>query len=683
MVDSIEAERQGSCREDERVGSRGMSDQPAPPDIQWAHARPGEATLLERALPFRELSLLAEADRRATDPVYAAHRWWARRPPALMRGLLLAAALPADCLLESFWEAFASPAPVLADMRIHDPFAGGGSTLVEAVRLGAVVSGSDIDPLAVEIVRHELAPASAHEVRDAATELLGHLDRRVGRLYPSRDGATPLHYFWLHEVTCPECETPGLLYRNLVLARDARRPGAVVRDYPLTVFCPIDLTIHNLKDLDRRELRHCGRRLVLIDGTFRGGRYNCPDCGGRWTHRDLQTGVAPRRLLAIEETAPGEHRRFRSPDAADFAALASAERVARRRSDLKLPKGRLRSNRKDQRPLSFGIDTHVKLFSDRQLVVLGTAMAWLHSAQLTAPVRRALSLGLSNALATSNKLCGYATDYGRLAPLFSVRGYSLPALPVELNALHPEGGRGTIPHCLERVARSANSSVRRHSWSVDTNTATPLQLSFPQQKAPAKVTCASAAAETEDDDEVDLCVFDPPYFDYIAYAELSEFYRSWLETPEPAGTPLLPEGHDPAEQFGLDLAVCLRATLRQLARGRPLTFTYHSARPEAWRAIAIALDDAKLAVTALWPVRSDGHMGHHSHPGNCEWDLVIVCRRLVETRPARLRVRVRDWVAAAKPLLVGEADRASMSFAIATAAPRFAEVESASLMQGS
>ena len=39
---------------------------------------------------------------------------------------------------------------------MHDPFAGGGSTLVEAARLGASVSGTDVDPLAVELVRHEI-----------------------------------------------------------------------------------------------------------------------------------------------------------------------------------------------------------------------------------------------------------------------------------------------------------------------------------------------------------------------------------------------------------------------------------------------------------------------------------------------------------------------------------------------
>lgn len=48
-------------------------------------------TLLETDFPYLEVSQLVAADRRATDPAYQAHRWFARRPPALIRAALLAA----------------------------------------------------------------------------------------------------------------------------------------------------------------------------------------------------------------------------------------------------------------------------------------------------------------------------------------------------------------------------------------------------------------------------------------------------------------------------------------------------------------------------------------------------------------------------------------------------------------
>src|SRR6266849_6331395 len=157
-----------------------------------ALARPVR-TLLEHRLPFRELSLVAKADQRSADAAYAAHRWWARRPPGVMRGLLLAAAMPDDATAEQFWTAFASDLPVLAGLRVHDPFAGGGSTLVEATRLGAIPSGTDVDPLAATIVRHELNPPCREERAKASSELLRHVEASAKMLFaPTRRGWTPL-----------------------------------------------------------------------------------------------------------------------------------------------------------------------------------------------------------------------------------------------------------------------------------------------------------------------------------------------------------------------------------------------------------------------------------------------------------------------------------------------------------
>lgn len=637
----------------------------------------GQATLLERDLPFVELSLIAQADRRSRDPAYAAHSWFARRPPGAMRGLLLAAAMPHDTSRADYWTSFASAEPTLSGLRAHDPFAGGGTILVEAARLGAEPSGMDVDPLAVEIVKHELRPPDPEELKKAAARLTKFMHEKAAHFYGStRTGWTPLHYFFVHEVTCPACRESNLLYRDLVIARDVGKHGGVVRESAVHAFCPDCGRVHEFDDQDRKTLTCCERTRPLYDGPFSAQSFKCPDCGTASMHADLKTAACPRRLIAIEETREGEYRRIRAPSQRDREQLTEAQKyVSNNRRFLALPTGRFKTDRIDARPVSLGITQPVQLFTDRQLAVFGRGFCWLEDEQMSPDVRRALTLGLSNALATNNKFCGYARDYGRIAPLFSVRGYSLPALSVELNPFHPKSGRGTLPKILERLVRSCEASeVRRYIWSAEKERPSPQTMHFKPFHVQDGVRCGSAASQRDDDrNSVDLCVFDPPYFDYIAYSELSEFHRAWLDTKKLGGTPLLPDAADPVGSFATSLADCLRAIKGRLRRGRPLAFTYHAATFDAWDAVGKALDASNLVVTALWPLRNDVHMGHHTASGNCEWDVVVVCRRATECRKARSPVTVERWRQAIGTLPLSDADVNGMKHAIAMAKNRYGE----------
>jgi putative DNA methylase len=580
--------------------------------------------------------------------------------------------MPEDLSIEDFWRVYGTEAATLDGLAVRDPFMGGGSTLVEAQRLGALGFGTDVDPLAVEIVRAETAPGDADALRAAGKQLLDHLKAEFVDLYPAHDDRTPLHYFMLPEVTCPECAEPSLLYRDLVLARDAGKRGAVVRDQKLVAFWPEDLSLHVLDKPDRQRLSRDGRRRDLYSGTFSGQLFQCPFCGTRSSHRDLQTGTAPLRLVAVEDTVDTGRRDFRAPSPDDAAAQAEAlVRLHQEGNGSGVSGVQLETARRDERPLSYGIRTIADLHTPRQALVLGAAFAWVESLDdpVSAPLLR---MALSNAVATNNRLCSYARDYGRLSGLFSVRGYSIPALTVELNPLHPTAGRGTLAACIQRVARALETGPRRTVW--DSGTGRCIAVEFADSvTAEVHVSCQAAGDEVPPDfQDADLCFFDPPYFDYIAYDELSEIYRGWLGLATLGGTPLLPEsGERAAESFGLQLGSSLRSVLEGLRPGRPIAFTYHSAEQEAWEAIGIALDDAKLRVTAMWPIRSDAHMGHHGHPGNCEWDVLVVVRRIEETQPAILAIDLASWRDSVRPLMIGDADGRNLEHALDVGRRRF------------
>lgn len=627
-------------------------------------APPASLTLLERGFPFRELSQLVAADRRARDPSYGIHRWWARRPPALVRGMLLAAFAEPSTSEEAFWKTFGDAGGHLFGKRIHDPFLGGGSTVVEAARLGALASGTDVDPLACMIARHELSSPNAKTLREYGEQLASHLRTSVESLYqPIHSEWIPLHWFWLHAVKCPACKKRVPLYRNLVIARDVKKAGAVVRDNAQTVFCPKCFEIHHLRSRTAKTFECCGARRDIRESTFSGLKFHCPSCSKHSDHSDLKTLTSARMLLAVEETHPRQRRRIRAPHTGDRARLTRAEAfIVDKQDQLLLPPGKFTTPRRDSRPISYGADKYTDLFHPRQLATFGLAFAWIKASSAAQPIKEALALATSHALAFNNRLCGYATDYGRLSALFSVRSYSLPALSVELNPLHPSAGRGTLVKLLRERLTEVRTTVRRASWDPKRRRVTELEFRFGETLR-SEIRCASALATYPSSESLDFSFFDPPYFDYIAYSELSEFYRAWLDLQSIGGDPLLPEATAPVTSFASSLATAMKSLRARLKPSAPFAFTFHSRSQNAWLAIAESIKQADERITALWPVLADPHMGHHGADGACEWDLVIVCRPTTVCRAVRAPSLAR-WRDALRPLAPRKADREAFAVAL-------------------
>ena len=574
--------------------------------------------------------------------MYAAHKWWARRPRSVIRALVLAAHLPSGTSSEEFWSLFATDDPILEGRHVGDPFSGGGTTLVEAARLGATATGTDVDPLAVRIARDELASCPGEEIEEAALALLEHLRVEVGRLYPGGpDGGTPLHYFWLRRAECLSCEHEALLYRNPVLARDVGRAGAVVRDGKQAVFCPACRSLR-AAGAKANSFVCCHRRWRLNEGTFSRSGFCCPTCSAKHTLEQLAAARLPEVLVAVEDTVDGGRRRLREPTDEDLAAL---EDGAARRAKLA---GSLPQDTLDEidggRPRSYGFETVGELFRERQAVVLAAAFAWLRGRDLSEGVRGRLELALSNGVSSNNRLCGYATDYGRLAPAFTgVRSYSLPILAVELNPLHPTAGRGTLAATLRRVERSATTTVRR---LVRQNDELVAEEMTGRRAVDHHVVCRSA--ERRFPSELGNCsaiITDPPYYDFIAYSDLSLLHRAWLQVESEealAGTPLYPVGEQGHEGFAQRLGRALRQASAAVETDGVVAFTYHSAHEPAWDALARAAAAARLTVTAAFPVWADARSSvAHGHPGSCEWDLVWVCRPTGE--PLSLPASIDGW----------------------------------------
>src|SRR5208337_4377875 len=133
-------------------------------------------------------------------PIIGVHKWFARRPGTLFRGLILSE-FGDGPLSESFFRANNFAGRVVAD-----PFMGGGTPVLEANRVGCDVRGFDINPMAAWIVREEIEHLDLAAYRAAANSLLVALAEDIGLgyrtdcpLYGDRD--VPVKYFlWVKTI---------------------------------------------------------------------------------------------------------------------------------------------------------------------------------------------------------------------------------------------------------------------------------------------------------------------------------------------------------------------------------------------------------------------------------------------------------------------------------------------------
>ena len=603
------------------------------------------------ALPVEELARLAMREAWRPRAIYQAHKWFARRFGSAFRALLTGAALPSG---SDFWPTYYAGADWRGKI-VLDPFVGGGTSVIEALRLGADVIGVDVDAVACAITRFETRAAATPDLEPA----IERLRRRVGdRLAPYSlttlpDGTTRtvLHFFWVQIVTCGGCAHPVEAHPHYQLAYEAEGK----RQW---VFCP---DCHAVQELDRkRKTLHCascGRRATIQAGTVKHGRLTCPRCATQERLIDAAGREGPPTwyLFALEtleqeprgRTVPLTQRKFRSATAADRALFAAAEAALAARADAEgrlpaIPERRIPvAGRADDRLPRYGYRRYRELFNARQLLHL-SLLAEAIGEEEDGAVREALALAFSDHLTTNCMLTHYAFGWRRLAPLFTIRAFRHVPRPVEINPWLEGTGRGTFPNAVRAVTQAI---------AFDRTPKEPtLEGGFRQvSRRPAPIDGIAHGhaglilhRSSEDlagiaDGTVDLVLTDPPYFDNIAYSELSDFFLPWLEIlglAAEAGADgvtgfqgnLAAKGRkkDALAPFRTALAACFREVARTLKPEGRLVFTYQHHTAGAWSALAGALAGAGLRPVQVFPLLGDGQLGLHGHAGSIRWDAVFV-----------------------------------------------------------
>jgi putative DNA methylase len=559
------------------------------------------------------------------------HKWWARRCGTTFRFILKQ--MVTDPARQDYYSAGGLDGRI-----ILDPMMGGGTTLHEALRLGANAIGVDLDPIPVLQARATLSDTP-----------LPQLERAFKKFYTTLRHDLAPYYL----TTCPHCacetESWYVLY-------GARRRCA----------CGVSLVVDSLilrQEMDGSVLRLCSTCRAVIEGDApctcgeRGrptvverGQDNCPHCGKPYVEEVERPFYGRYEPLVVSGHCP-EHKLFmRAPDAPALQGLALAD-GARAGLTFERAAFAIDYGRKSVQLLNRGVDNYLDLFSSRQLLYLDRAIA--HLAGVEPETRLNLGLLVSTSLEFNSMLCGYKGKHmrrpGAIRHTFAHHAYSLPSTALENNPLYHRRASGTLQKLFHARVR------RARQWA-----AAPRERDLAQEKATFVPVAGEVDAGTEVSDicdlnegsrrfllqqgsatqlalpdcSVDAIITDPPYFDSVQYSDLSAFFRVWLRQllPDDAvwGVDLRESAVDPhnndresryAELMTGIFGECARVLRRPHGR---LAFTFHHWNPKGWAALTIALQQASFRLLNYAVVHAENPISVHISNMNALTDDAIL-----------------------------------------------------------
>ena len=584
-------------------------------------------------------------------PIIGVHKWFARRPGTLFRGLLLAE-FGEERLEDLFFRTNDFPG-----LRIADPFMGGGTPLIEANRVGCDVDGFDINPMSAWIVREEIGHIDLAVYEQAARALIDALRAEIDRYYRTSchrygDADVPVKSFlWVKVLDCEACGASVDLFPGYLLAENRRHPKNVL-------VCPACGDLNEVNDRKRPGSCVSCASALQRTGPASRGRCKCPHCG----HDNAYPGNTGRplghRLFAIEYHNPRRKARhkgrfFKKPDAEDLARTEEAVRRWEQISPRFVPAESIPSGDETDRLHRWGYSRYAEMFNPRQL--LGLELSCRLIAAIEDPrIRHALATNLSDLLRYQNMLCRYDTMALKALDIFSVHGFPVGLVQCESNftgivngtgANVGSGGWSNIVDKYIKAKRYCESpyEVRRIG---SRNVRVPIAGERigelrEERKRRIAIRCKSATESDLAPHSLDAVFTDPPYFGNVQYGELMDFCYVWLRRL--AGNEA--EGFDRPttrspqeltgnvtqdrglEHFTEGLATVYSRMARALKPGAPLAFTYHHNKLDAYCAVGVAILDAGLVCSASLPCPAEMGGSIHIHGTSSSIiDTVFVCR---------------------------------------------------------
>lgn len=573
-----------------------------------------------------------------------------------------------------------------------DPFAGGGAIPLEAQRLGLEAHAHDLNPVAVMINKAMIeippkfagrspvnpeaqrqgaanqgwkgAAGLAEDVRYYGEWMKQEAYKRIGHLYPKaklEDGseATVIAWIWARTVKCPNpacgCEMP--LASSYVLSK---KKGKCAWIEPHVYGEKVEYTVHQGDKLGK----------VVEPKKGRGATFVCPSCGettlDAYVKDEGKAGRMGAQLMAI--VAEGKHGREYLAPTAEHIHAAEVDKPD------DYPDGAMPTNPRWFSPPAFGMTDYSQLFTPRQLTALTTFSSLVSEAQQKAEADAVAAGVFNDHIALSEGGSG-ARAYGEAVGVY---------LAFVVDKMADYHSSICIWHTTgEKMANTMRRQAIQMTWDFAeanpfcsssgcaTNMVNWVSNTIAFLPAHNSGTARQFDAQSDNGLRNIAISTDPPYYDNIGYADLSDYFYVWMRQalkntyPKLFRTMLVPKAdeliatpyrHDgnteKAKAFFEDGMFKTCCQLNKYACDTiPVTIYYAFKQSEnetdekagektassGWETMLSAIIKSGFTITGTWPMRTELTTALKGSVNALASSIVLVCRKRAETAGSATR----------------------------------------------
>jgi len=584
-------------------------------------------TLIETFLPVDEISAEAKKEKLGTAKprTFEMHYWWTRKPLITARAAVLGALLPADFDQREFKKLLGLEHVKVTGKRAHnydipleridqlkqeykkvwgevptvlDPFAGGGSIPFEAMRVGTDAISIDYNPVAYLIERATLEYPKKYsdqllqDVEKGLNWVFEETKKEMGQYYPKHNGNDVAAYIWAWSVKCPSCGFDNPLVGQWWLVNRINKKFFL---QPKVVDNQLIISIKSGEEAP--------------EGTSSGGKGHCLSCGAIIPKESIKDDISKRemdRLLAVVISKKGG-KEYALPSTDDIEAFERAKQKSIQnwnnliQNDLVA----LEEMPDDNRGTIWAkvyLKYWYKLLNPRQLLLFSTIIQKSREYQVLLNKKydpeysTAIITYLSFILA---KLIDYNSRSTNWLRAIECQGHVLASRGLGISWDHSE----------------VNPFVKSSGTLITINKSILDGVKYSIQKLNNRGnSIVKNGSITQLNDTSSIIVTDPPYFDDVQYAELSEFFFVWerkilgksCEHDQIVKTEDMSiGGNRDKNTFNKLFNISCKKIFNALKdNGIVVLFFAHSSI-EAWDFVINSLQKNGFKITATWPIHTE------------------------------------------------------------------------------